>query len=150
MDGRTKLGLLNLHDAFLNVGLVEKAKWASPIERDPALFPISDHGRFERVWITFLYVLVEAWRSPQMAPVREYVRSVVSIDELEAVLLAGEEDGSLAKMRDVRHYMCHRDRRQYWDDGRLAPCGQVQYHVKLQSAFSKVLFAAVRAAEVQR
>lgn len=30
MDGETKLGLLNLHDALLNVTLMEEARWAAP------------------------------------------------------------------------------------------------------------------------
>lgn len=146
MDPEIKRGLLNLHDAFLNAALAEREKWAAPIDADPQRFHVSDHGRFERIWVTFLYVLVEAWRSSQNAAVRAYVESVVPLRELTTLLDAGEADGSLAKMQETRNYMCHRDRREYWDDGRLAVCGQLEYHVKLYAAFSQVLLAAMRTA----
>ena len=94
----------------------------------------------------FLYVLVEAWQSARMAPVRAYVGTVIPTGELNQLLKLGETDGSLAKMRDARNYMCHRDRREYWDDGRLAVCGQLDYHVKLHTAFSQVLLAAMKSA----
>jgi hypothetical protein len=81
-----------------------------------------------------------------MATVRAYVESVVSTSELTSLLDVGRLDGSLAKMRDTRHYMCHRDQRKYWDDGRLAVCGQLEYHVKLHDAFSRILLSAVKAA----
>jgi hypothetical protein len=146
MDKEIKSGLLNLHDAFLNAALMEREKWAAPLDSDPEKFHISDHGRFERMWVTFLYVLVESWNSSQMTAVRAHVESIVSTSELTSVLDAGRVDGSLAKMRDTRHYMCHRDQREYWDDGRLAVCGQLEYHVKLHAAFSRVLLTAVKAA----
>jgi hypothetical protein len=147
MDGETRLGLLNLHDAFLTADLMQQKKWAAPVENDPVTFTASEHGRFERLWATFLYVLVEAWRSAQMAGVRNYLASVTSLDELSQLLKAGEADGSLSKMEQTRHYMCHRDRREYWDNGRLAVCGQLNYHMKLHEAFSKVLLAGFRVAE---
>ena len=146
MDIDIKMGLWNLHDAFLNAALMDAEKWASPIDKDPKTFHASNHGRFERAWVTFLYVLVEAWQSPQMAPVREYIGSVVSLDELTSLLKTGKTDGSLARMRETRNYMCHRDRREYWDDGRLAVCGQLDYHVRLHRAFSVVLLGAMKAA----
>lgn len=148
MDSETRLGLLNLHDAFLNADLMERAKWAASIERDPNKFHVSDHGRFKRAWVTFLYVLVEAWRSDHMAKVRAYVASVASLDELTALLDAGQADGRLRKMYQTRSYMCHRDRRRYWDDGRLAVCGQLDYHVKVHAAFSRVLLGAIQQLEV--
>lgn len=146
MDDEIKLGLLNLHDAFLNAALMEREKWNAPVDPDPNRFHICDHGRFERLWVTFLYVLIEAWRSTQMAKVRDYVASVTPVDELTTLLDTGQADGSLARMYEARNYMCHRDRRKYWDDGRLAVCGQLDYHMKVHAAFSKVLLAALRAA----
>ncbi|MFN8626679.1 MAG: hypothetical protein U0587_11975 [Candidatus Binatia bacterium] len=121
MDSEIKLGLLNLHDAFLNAALMEREKWDAPIDPDPRRFPIYDHGRFERLWVTFLYVLIEAWQSPQMDRVRAYVASVASIDELTSLLAAGQGDGSVAKMKETRNYMCHRDRRELgrWPASRL-------------------------------
>jgi hypothetical protein len=60
MNIEVREGLLNLHDAFLNAALAGRANWKAPIDEDPENFHISDHGRFERMWVTFLYVLVEA------------------------------------------------------------------------------------------
>ena len=144
MNTEVRKGLLNLHDAFLNAALAEREKWKAPVEEDPEKFHMSDHGRFERMWVTLLYVLVEAWESAQMAPVRTYVESVTPIIELTSLLHAGKSDGSLRKMRRTRDYMCHRDRKKYWDDGRLAVCGQLEYHMKLQAAFSRILLAAMK------
>jgi hypothetical protein len=31
MDSEIKLGVLNLHDAFLNAALMEQQKWKTPI-----------------------------------------------------------------------------------------------------------------------
>jgi len=76
-----------------------------------------------------------------MRQVREYVASKVSIDELSALLHQGRKDGSLDKMRETRHYMFHRDKRKYWDNGRLAVCGQLEFHLKVHQAFSRVLLA---------
>jgi len=149
MNSETRMGLLNLHDAFLNAALMEREKWKAEVDPDPNRFHISDHGRFERAWVTYLYVLVEAWNSAQMAPVREYVSSVVSVHALQELLAAGKRKGHLRQMREVRNYMCHRDKRKYWDDGRLAVCGQLEYHVKLHAAFSTVLLAAMRAGNDQ-
>jgi hypothetical protein len=146
IDIEIKKGLLNLHDAFLNADIMQREKWDAPVEQDPEKFHVSNHGRFERMWITFLYVLVEAWQSPQMAPVRAYIQSVVPLDELAHLLRAAAADGSLAKMSETRHYMCHRDRRKYWDDGRLAVCGQLEFHIKLHASFSQVLLAAMKSA----
>ena len=122
MNIEVKKGLLNLHDAFLNAALPEREKWRAPIEEDPEKFHMSDHGRLERMWVTLLYVLVEAWESAQMAPVRTYVESVTPIIELTSLLRAGKADGSLRKMRHSRDYMCHRDRREIlgrWSVGGL-------------------------------
>ena len=83
-----------------------------------------------------------------MAKVRAYVASVAPIDELNALLDEGEADGSLSQMREARNYMCHRDQRGYWDDGRLAVCGQLEYHMKVHAAFSNVLLAALQTARV--
>jgi len=134
-----KTGLLNLHDAFLNAEIARREKWKSPIDQDVEKFHISDHGRFERMWVMFLYVLVEAWESGQMATVRAFTESVSPVGELNGLVSAGKADGSLTKMRNTRDYMCHRDRRKYWDNGRRAVYGQLEYHTKLHEAFSRVL-----------
>ena len=150
MDSEIRLGLLNLHDAFLNADIAHREKWRTPVDEDPERFHYSDHARFERMWVMFLYVLVEAWQSTRMAPIRAYVDTVTATGELNRLLQLGETDGSVAKMRDARNYMCHRDRREYWDDGRLAVCGQLDYHMKLYAAFSQVLLAAMKSTNRDR
>lgn len=143
MTGQEKLrlGFLNLHDAFLNASLQRSHMHQSDIEDDPERFHTSQRGRFERSWVTFLYVLVEAWQSNNAQPVRAWITQSVSTDEVESLLLQGTTDGSLDRMRKTRHYMCHRDNRKYWDEGRLAVIGNLEYHESLHMAFSKVFLA---------
>ena len=138
------MGLANLHDAFLQASLQRKYMEQSPVIREPTAFMVSDRGRFERVWVALLYVLVESWQSKQMRPIREYVGTVTSVAELERVLLEGKRGGFLARMRETRHYVCHRDKREYWDQGRFGVAGGLKYHIKLHDAFSKVLLAAMK------
>lgn len=92
-----------------------------------------------------LYVVLESWRSKQMAPVRALVDSVVGTDELERLIGDGEAAGRVANLRHVRDYMCHRDRRDYWE-GRLAPIaeGALQFHVGLQRAFNELTLLTMR------
>jgi len=137
-DKEIFMGLMNLHDAFLNVTLIKHHMDRSPLVNDIKIFDATDRARFERMWVAFLSVLVEAWNSFQMCRVREYVASKVSIDELSTLLQQGRKDGSLDKMRETRHYMFHRDERKYWDDGRLAVCGQLEFHLKIHQTFSRV------------
>jgi hypothetical protein len=85
-----------------------------------------------------------------MAPVRAYIETVTATIELTTLIQTGESDGSLAKMRESRNYMCHRDLRKYWDDGRLAVCGQLTYHAKLHAAFSQVLLTAMKSTATHR
>ena len=138
------MGLLNLHDVFLNASIQRKAMHAAPIVEEADNFHFSDRGRFERAWAAFLYVLIESWRSYPMASVREYIASRVDLTNLNAVLDEGDQSGHIAKLRDVRHYMCHRDRREYWDDGRLGVLLQLEYNEKLHMAFSKVLLEVMK------
>lgn len=135
---------VNLHDAFLNASLQRKMMVASPIETEPENFHFSDRGRFERAWACFLYVLIEAWKSDKMVPVSEWVQSVVSCDKLDSLLVRAQAEGALQKLEQVRHYMCHRDRRMYWDEGRKAVLDQIIINEELHSAFSEVLLAAFR------
>ena len=142
----------NLHDAFLNASLQRKYMYAAPIDEraktDGAFWLISERGRFERAWVNFLYVLVEAWRAPVAKEVREWIAQVVDTTKLEELLAQGDQDGSIEKMAQNRHYMSHRDKREYWDVGRAAVLGQLQYHEDLHMAFSKVFldgFAAIQA-----
>jgi len=133
------LGILNLHDAFLNASIQRSYMLKCPVEKDPDHFLISDRGRFERFWIAFLYVLVESWNSNQMAFVKSWISTVTSLDRLEAILKQGEKEGHIKGMKSTRHYMCHRDKKKYWDDGRLSALGNLDYHNQLHMAFSDVL-----------
>lgn len=139
-----KMEIANLHDAFLNVSLLRKKMHESPIVDNPELFTLSDRGRFERMWIALLCVLVESWKSGQMRPARKFVASKVDTDELEGLLRQGKKDGSLRKMKETRHYMFHRDTRKYWDIGRISVVGQLEYNERLHQAFSRVLHEAMR------
>lgn len=146
-DVSVYMGLANLHDTFLNASLQFHAMSNSPLERDPDAFHISDRARFERSWTMFLYVLIESWRSQPMTPVREYVKTCADISRLEEVLRVGDENGAIRKMRNVRDYMCHRDRREYWDTGRTDVLLQLDFNSTLHSAFGEVLRTAMVAAE---
>ena len=141
-DKEILMGFMNLHDAFLNASLQYSFMNKCPVvggNSDPEKFFVSNRGRFERAWVTFLYVLIESWQSKQMEIVRAYVKSVTDTSILESLLSKGNQDGSIAKMREARGYMCHRDRRGYWDNGRLAVIGNLKYHEDLHMAFSEVL-----------
>lgn len=138
------MGLANLHDAFLQASLVRAQMEQSPPSANPQEFLISDRGRFERLWVALLYVLVEAWGSRQMSQVRENIRAITSLAGLEQILNEGIVNGQISSMGEVRHYVCHRDKRKYWDVGRLSVIGNLAYHQRLHDAFSKVLMAAMR------
>jgi hypothetical protein len=143
LDKEVFMGLMNLHDAFLNASLLRSVMRRSPIVNNARLFEVSDRGRFERLWVATLYVLVEAWNSPQMRPIREFIASKVDIEQLNSILRQGAKDGNLRKMEDTGHYMFHRDKRKYWDNGRLSVCGQLEYHESLHMAFSHVLLSVL-------
>ena len=92
-----------------------------------------------------LCVVLESWRSPHMAPVRKLTDRVVGNDELERVIAEGEAAGRIANLRQVRDYMCHRDRRDYWG-GRLAAIapGALDFHLRLQRAFNRLSLLTLR------
>jgi hypothetical protein len=142
------MGLMNLHDVFLNVSLMKKHMDNSPIEttteESAEFFLISDRGRFERIWVACLYVLIEAWESDNNKELRDYIASKVPVVELTELIEQGKKDGSLNKMKNTRHYIAHRDTREYWDIGRLSVLGQLEFHWKLHNAFSEILLAAMR------
>ena len=147
MTETTFMGLMNLHDAFLNASLQKKCMDAAPLEANVQTFHISDRARFERCWLAFLYVVFEAWQAPQMASIRAYIGSLVATAELDATIVEGEQHGYLEKLREARHYMCHRDRRDYWNDGRLAPVGGLDFNKRLHDAFGRTLLKALHAHE---
>jgi len=139
------MAIANLHDVFLNASLLRKMMHEAPVETDVFVFIISARARFERVWAAFLYVLIECWRSDSMRPVIEHIGKVTELSQLNSVLQEGDLTGAIERLREVRHYMCHRDRREYWDEGRMGVVGQLEYNERLHTAFSVVLLEALRA-----
>jgi hypothetical protein len=150
LNDNLRIGLLNLHDAFLNASLVLDRMLQEPVEKDPRLFHATNRARFERLWIALLAVLIESWHARNMRSVREYIDSVTDTSDLAELLRQARQTGRNKKMIECRHYMFHRDEREYWDDGRTAPVGELEFHLKLHAAFSKVLLTAVTAANEQR
>jgi hypothetical protein len=59
------------------------------------------------------------------------------LSEVNDIISKGKEDGYISKMRNVRDYMSHRDKRDYWDAGRIEVAGQLEYHESLHTKFSK-------------
>jgi hypothetical protein len=80
-----------------------------------------------------------------MRPATEWIRSVTDTTELVNLLRKAARSGRLNKMLDCRHYMCHRDKREYSDDGRWAPVDEFEYNERLHMAFSGVLREAIGA-----
>jgi hypothetical protein len=106
---------------------------------------VSHRFRLERFWVASLAVLVEAWDSDQIAPVRAFLEEETSLDELSRVLEEIHDSGSYDRMIETRHYMFHRDRREYWNAGRTGPIGQLNLNVRLHDAFGSVLLAGIDA-----
>jgi hypothetical protein len=131
------MAFMNLHDVFLNASLCRSRMIHCPVEEGAEIFTISDRGRFERMWVTFLYVLIEAWRSPIGVMAKSYMDSKTDLSKVDDIISKGENDGSVDKMRNVRDYMSHRDKREYWDSGRIDVACQVIYNEALHHSFSK-------------
>lgn len=141
--------LLNLQDAYMNANLVRNKMQAEPVERDPDVPEsalVTPRFRFERMWHTFLYVVVEAWRSATGAQ-RSLVQGVVpdDVEQVERLLRAGDDLGCLDHLRSTRDYMCHRDRREYWDSGRIAVAtpGMFRWALALDRSFAAVTLNAL-------
>ena len=64
---------MNLHDVFMNASLCHSRMDREPIEKGAEEFMASNRGRFERMWVTFLYVLVEAWGSEAMESAKPFL-----------------------------------------------------------------------------
>lgn len=144
MNNNVTMQLANMHDAFMNANLQFNRIESSPLESEPDRFMISDRGRFERAWLAFLYVLVEAWLSTNMTEVRERIRALVPDCLLDEIIQEGQRGGAIEKLRQVRHYMCHRDEREYWNVGRTAVAGNLDYNIRLHQEFARVLLEAMR------
>jgi hypothetical protein len=142
--------IMNLHDVFLTASMCRKYMDESPLEDDLLSFAISQRGRFERLWITFIFVVIEAWQSKYMSSAQNHVKNYVPADVtiINDLLKKAINDHSLDKMRDVRDYMCHRDKREYWNKGRIAVFGQLVCNDKIFRAFGDMFlnyFEKIRA-----
>lgn len=142
--------VLNLHDAYMNANLVRNKMQEEPVERDPEspeLASITPRFRLERMWHTFLYVVVEAWRAAT-GDQRSLVQGVVpdDVEQVERLLRAGDDLGCVDHLRSTRDYMCHRDRREYWDSGRIAVAmpGMFQWALALDRAFAAMTLKALQ------
>lgn len=151
---RVRDDVLNIHDAFLNTSLQRSRMLRSSMEdiKTPQDFFMSDRGRFERTYVAFLAVLIEAWCSPSAQTGRDAIASRVSTQALEQLLTQARRAGALDKIRSIRAYMFHRDQRQYWDVGRVAVATLQGTHEKIYSAFSQMFlafFSSTSAAELK-
>ena len=145
-----RLWLSNFHDVYMNSNLLRELMRKEPIpprtERPEAML-IHRRFRFERLWQCFLFVCVEAWESATEEQ-RSYVRALAEneIDQVESLISIGKQAGKIEHLRSVRNYMCHRDKREYWDDGRLAVVhpGMLEWTSALDSAFSSMILTALK------
>ena len=110
----------------------------------PDEFFISNRGRLERAWAAFLYIFIEAWQASEKTEVRKYIEGKVSLNKLERALEDASKSGLIEKLREVRHYMCHRDRRQYWDKGRYIHIGNLATMMKLNNEFGAIFLQIMR------
>jgi hypothetical protein len=110
----------------------------------PQDFTNSDRGRLERAWAAYLYILIEAWRAKSNAQVRQYIETKISLDSLKQTLKEAERSGLISMLREVRHYMCHRDKRQYWNKGRYCHMGDLMPMMKLNNEFGAMFLSIMR------
>ena len=144
--------IYNLHDVFLSAALLKTLMVDARmyldatrmVRQDESVqitdFTRSPRGRLERLWVTFLVVLVEAWERAAES-VRGQISSLTNTDRLDALL---QQKDLLAKLHDVRHYMAHRDVRDYRGPARYAHvAGELRFCLELHDEFQRVLSAAV-------
>jgi hypothetical protein len=136
--------IANLHDAFLNANLMRTLMEGEELTTSPDEFFISNRGRLERAWAAFPYILIEAWRAKSKTKARQYIESKVSLSKLEQTLHEADQSGLTEKLREVRHYMCHRDRRQYWDRGRYIHIWNLTALMKLNDEFGAIFLQIMR------
>jgi hypothetical protein len=139
-----RLAILNLHDAFMNAHLLAALMESTPPTDFAEYWTISRRGRLERLWTSMMYVLLEAWQRNKAA--RNAVAAHADTQKLEALIARCDADGVTAALRETRHYMCHRDKREYWNEGRLAVLGHYPACRELMLEFGEVLLGAIRAA----
>lgn len=128
----------NLHEAFLNA-VLQHRYWADA--RNHSRNP-NDVERFRRMWIGFLAVLIEAWRSRQMQPGVAYMQRLTSCAKLETLLAQAEKDGLVAWMTSVRDLVFHLNRSPRPAVGVLALSAS-DGPEELYQAFSEAFLAAM-------
>ena len=134
--------ILNMHDVYLNCTLQKQSMLKSPIPEKVEQYHYCDRGRYERTWISFLYVLCEAWTSSR--DIQQYATKSRTGKKLIDIMKRGRLNRKIEEMRKVRDYMCHRDKRAYWDEGRIAVINIFQYCINLDSAFSAFFLEAMQ------
>ncbi len=90
------------------------------------------------------FVLVEAWES-KSDEVASVFHGLDSAPALDGKLDDLRSSGVITLLRECRHYMCHRDRRAYWDQGRMAPIGHLGGLRELSQVFGAVFLEALDA-----
>ena len=141
----TCMAVTNLHDVFLNASLVRKLMFNSPLDHEPETGHISDRFRLERLWVGLLAVLMEAWTSSQMRETRNFLGEVASTDRLVGLVRQARKGEAHKALSNTRHYLFHRDKREYWDEGRTACWGRLNFHMQIHDEFGKVLLAGMQA-----
>lgn len=137
----------NLHDVYLNV----EAAWLASLHVPPSdvEYELEDVGgsrrqRLARFLARDMWVLWEAWaRRPQYhdAFAERAPGQVAQLRELEAT---GEGRGWFKRVRNIRDYMNHRDKREYLDPGREElPDEAIAWMDALRRTFSELLLAAM-------
>jgi hypothetical protein len=139
-----RLAVLNLHDAFMNAHLLLALMESTPppeVRPDRTLedWTTSRRGRLERLWVAMLHVLLEAWQRNEA--VRRVVAARSDTRKLEQLIEQSDKDA----LRETRHYMCHRDKREYWNEGRTACLDRYPTYRALTLEFGEVLLGAIRA-----
>jgi hypothetical protein len=146
LDREIAMAVVNLQDAYLNVSIVRRKMDECPVTRRGGEdFMVSDRGRLERLWVALLAVLIEAWQANSTARARTFLRGVSSAEtgKLDAVLRELRKEPHRKRIHDARGYMFHRDKRKYWDDGRMGPIGYLNLHTRVQNAFSRIILAGM-------
>ena len=93
----------NLHDVFLTALLMRSQMEGSPIDRTSGFegikrFFASDRGRLERLYVAFLFVLVEAWLSRSMGGARALVNEASPDNGIVSMIRDLKKSGALDRM----------------------------------------------------
>ena len=142
----------SLHDAFVNAELMRGLMNKAPVDGGPQASPVdffhSYRGRFERIYIGLLWVVVEAWE--RRRDIRDFCAARTDVSPVTMVLREGRSNGGLVAMKAVRDYSFHRDKREYWDEGRVGAVGYMALHESLYQAFSRLFLAVMKAMRDER